>query len=334
MTPRASYRTGAAAAPVTVTGVPGVTPGPRRSAARRPRRRPTAISTRSVRSSRSPTCTGTRSALPSCRRSTQGLVPAGVDGRRRARPAPAARSLVTRPSAKRPATRRPPVFGTATKMGTCRVTGSADGAMRSMCAVEGLPGIAAHVELDGRAQRERRQRLRRHRRLEQHARRVDDGDERRPGRDDVAAVDRPVAHDAADGRGHDGVVQLLPHRGEPRAGVGQLRLRPATAFARVSRSRSASAPPLTRLAVRSASRSATASACSAERTRGLRREQRVLERARLDARDHRAPLHRLAFLDAHLEHRARHLRRAPSPRARRAARRRAAGPCESRPPSP
>ena len=75
-------------------------------------------------------------------------------------------------------------------MRTCRVAGSATGLMRVMRPVNCRVRIAVHREVHRRADAHRRQLLGRHRRLEPHARRIDDGEQRGARLNDVARVHR------------------------------------------------------------------------------------------------------------------------------------------------
>ena len=114
-----------------------------------------------------------------------------------------------------------------TKIGTWRVAGSAVGLTRSMRPSKRSFGIAADLERDRPADLDGGDLLGRHRRLEPHARRIDDGVELAAGADDVAGVDVPLRHDARDRRLDGHVLERLAHRGDPRPRVvgGRLGLR-------------------------------------------------------------------------------------------------------------
>ena len=134
---------------LTWTLVPGAMPcdAPRSSTS--PSLRPDATWTRSVRGSLSPSVTSTRSVLPPVTRSTHGVAAGRVDGVRRHDQAVG--RLADDPSfGEQAGDERPPVFGTATKIGTCRVVGSACGAMRSI-SPSSLLVVAADLEVDHRA---------------------------------------------------------------------------------------------------------------------------------------------------------------------------------------
>jgi hypothetical protein len=132
----------------TRTRVPAVRPcaAPRSSvspAATAPR-----TSTRSEASSRRPISTGTGSARPARTRTTCGRTPrwstasAGTTSASRV-------SLATRPWANSPPTSRFPAFGTAAITCTCRVVGSATGAMRMMRPVKSRPGYPVTLNVTG-----------------------------------------------------------------------------------------------------------------------------------------------------------------------------------------
>ena len=53
---------------------------------------------------------------------------------------------------------------------------------------------------------------------------VDNGEERHPDSDDVAAVDRPVGHDAVQGCHDHRFAQLSVHGGQTRLSIGERRL--------------------------------------------------------------------------------------------------------------
>jgi hypothetical protein len=63
-----------------------------------------------------------------------------------------------------------------------------------------------------------------HRRFEAHRRGIDDREERRARRDDVAGVHRPVGDHAVERGAEHRVAELLTGRRQPRPGIGQLRL--------------------------------------------------------------------------------------------------------------
>ena len=268
---------------------------------------PDRISMRSERSSRTPVWTGSSLGLAVAQPQHPGARPAGVHRRRRDEDRLAA--LARHPALGKEA-RHELAAGVGHVHENVDLPGDRIGRRRDPLDVplEGLPGIAAHLELDRRVDLERGERVRLDRRLKQHAGGVDDGGQQGPWRHDVAGVDRAAAQHAADWRRHHRIVELLPHRGEPRAGVGDLRLgaghgRPGEFEIAVGQ----------RAALDQVGRPIGFPFGDGQRLLGrahggLRGNERVLQGPRFDPREHRAALDRLAFLGPDLEHRARHLR--------------------------
>ena len=144
-----------------------------------------------------------------------------------------------------------------------------------------------------------------------------------PTADDVAGVDGRVETMPLIGARMTASPSCALGAGQPRPGVGQLRLGGRDVVAgdvEIARRQRAGARPA--VSVRSASRRATAELILGRAHGRRRRLPRVVERARLDAAEQRAAADRLPFLDGHLQSSSRRSRRARSLRAAAAARRR------------
>ena len=155
----------------------------------------------------------------------------------------------------------------------------------------------------------------RHERLEPHARRIDDGEDSVPGDDDVAQARGTRADDAGERR-LDVVSSSCCQTPRSRAlAAASCASAIDTAFRACSRSRAASAPPLTSASVRCDSLFATVSAVSADFTAAWA-EACASSRSRDEIRAMTWPaFDRLAAVDGQRDDRAARPARGPSPRA-------------------
>ena len=213
------------------------------------------------------------------------------------------------PSANRPAISLPPVFGSETKIDTCRVTGSAVGLSAIDRADERRPSTPRIVNRTLRARADLLDLIGRHQRFEPHARRIDDRDDRVPGATTSPRLAGRSLTTPANGALHGGVVELLPDGASARARGGDLRLGVRHRVLRlleVARGERAAFDERARCA--GASVVATASAVSADLTAACA-DANAASRSR-DAmlRDVGAGADRLAAIDGQRDDRAADLR--------------------------